>query len=110
MCTCSSCAYTDSFAGKSFAAWPTGEPAGQRSSEAAYRAHVAHSTIGARKRVDMGPAGAGYYGTPAGMTKAEVEAVLRKSFAPVVEKPSAPRLVHLARVLRVQAIQERRAA
>lgn len=40
MCTCASCEYTDSFAGKSFAEWPRGEPAGPRRSTADYAAHV----------------------------------------------------------------------
>ena len=48
----------------------------------AYRAHVAHSYYGARKRLDFGPAGAGFYGTPKGMTKAQVEAILTKHYAP----------------------------
>jgi hypothetical protein len=85
MCSCTSCTITDSFHSKGFAKWPRGEPAGKRSSEAAYRAHVAHSFYGARKRVDFGPAGGGFYGTPAGMTKAKVEEVLRRSFAPAAE-------------------------
>lgn len=42
MCTCASCEYTDSFAGKGFAAWPRGDPAGPRSSAAAYSAHATH--------------------------------------------------------------------
>lgn len=43
MCTCASCSYTDRFAGKGFAAWPRGDPAGHRSSAAAYAAHVRYS-------------------------------------------------------------------
>ena len=43
MCTCASCSYTDSFHRKGFDAWPRGEPAGKRSSESSYRAHVAYS-------------------------------------------------------------------
>ena len=81
MCSCASCKVTDSFHDKGFAAWPRGEPAGKRSSEAAYRAHVAHSFSGAKKREGVGPTGAGFYGTPAGMTKAHVEKALRDHFA-----------------------------
>lgn len=125
MCTCSSCRYTDSFSDKGFDAWPRGEPAGKRSSEAAYRAHVAHSYYGAKKREAVGPAGAGFYGTPAGMTKADVERVLRETFAKAeaTEKAreasetvgnSSVSLLHLARELRRrrrdEAAQERRAA
>jgi len=40
MCLCASCKHTDSFSGKGFAEWPRGEPAGARSSAAAYAAHV----------------------------------------------------------------------
>ena len=43
MCTCASCEYTDGFANKGFAAWPKGDPAGKRVSQAAYAAHVAAS-------------------------------------------------------------------
>ena len=42
MCTCASCSYTDKFK-SGFADWPCGEPAGKRSSDSAYRAHVKHS-------------------------------------------------------------------
>lgn len=42
MCTCASCEYTDSFAGKSFAEWPRGNPAG-RTSASDYSAHAAFS-------------------------------------------------------------------
>lgn len=43
MCTCSSCAHTDSFADKGFAAWPRGEAAGPRRSAADYAAHVRYA-------------------------------------------------------------------
>lgn len=78
-CSCPSCRYTHSF--KRFADWPKGEPAGQLSSERAYRAHVAHSFYGAKVRTEAGPRGAAFYGTPAGMTKKQVEEVLRRTFA-----------------------------
>jgi len=55
MCTCTSCEYTDGFASKGFAAWPRGEPAGKRSSDGAYRAHVAHSRHGAAASVPFTP-------------------------------------------------------
>jgi hypothetical protein len=42
MCTCTSCSYTDGFAGKGFAEWPRGKPAG-KSSVRDYAAHVRHS-------------------------------------------------------------------
>lgn len=43
MCTCTSCEYTDKFGQPGFAEWPRGNPAGKRSSDASYRAHVAYS-------------------------------------------------------------------
>jgi hypothetical protein len=42
MCTCASCSYTDGYAGKGFAEWPRGKPAG-RSSDRDYAAHVRYS-------------------------------------------------------------------
>ena len=126
MCDCTSCKYTDSFAGflgnvsvqgcawpqRGFADWPRGWPAGKRASERAYTLHVAHSHFGALKRVGIGPTGAAFYGVPAGNTRAEVERVLRESFrftpfivegdpdAPAsVKKPS---LLALARQLRAE--------
>jgi hypothetical protein len=42
MCTCASCSYTDKYAGKGFAEWPRGKPAG-RSSVREYSAHVRYS-------------------------------------------------------------------
>lgn len=73
MCTCASCSYTDSFSGFAwddagekllpvvrdkrggFDTWPRGEPAGKRSSDAAYAAHVAHAWSGAYKSVAFTP-------------------------------------------------------
>ena len=51
MCTCTSCKVTDSFAAKSFADWPRGDPAGKRASESLYASHVAFGRKwgGARK-------------------------------------------------------------
>jgi len=51
MCTCASCKVTDSFAAKSFADWPRGDPAGKRASESLYASHVAFGRKwgGARK-------------------------------------------------------------
>jgi hypothetical protein len=89
MCTCASCSYTDGYAGKGFAEWPRGEPAGPRSSAAAYAAHVRHSFMGARVRSEVGkPAGAAWYGSPS-VSRAEVEAVLRRTFG--LEPAEAPR-------------------
>lgn len=52
MCTCASCEYTATF--KSFADWPRGNPAGKRSSDASYTAHVRHSqTWGRRQNGNM---------------------------------------------------------
>jgi uncharacterized C2H2 Zn-finger protein len=42
MCTCASCSHTDGYAGKSFAEWPRGKPAG-KSSERDYAAHVRYA-------------------------------------------------------------------
>jgi hypothetical protein len=42
MCTCASCSYTDKYAGKGFAEWPRGKPAG-RSSVREYAAHVRYA-------------------------------------------------------------------
>jgi hypothetical protein len=49
MCTCASCSYTDKHKA-GFAEWPRGEPAGKRSSESAYRAHVKHSQQWGRRQ------------------------------------------------------------
>jgi hypothetical protein len=88
MCTCASCSYTDKYAGKGFAEWRRGEPAGPRASAGAYAAHVRHSFMGVKMRAEVDrPNGAAWYGVPKGMTRAEVEAVLRKSFETVEEAP-----------------------
>jgi hypothetical protein len=42
MCDCTSCSYTDGFAGKGFAEWPRGNPGGRKSARE-YAAHVKHS-------------------------------------------------------------------
>lgn len=55
MCTCASCEYTDGFSDKGFAAWPRGNPAGRRSSDASYAAHVRHSWSGSYKSVPFKP-------------------------------------------------------
>ena len=105
MCSCTSCKYTDAYTGFTwekdgdgfkrvpkydckggFENWPRGEPAGALSSARAYNAHVAHSRFGAKAKVDFGPTGSGFYGTPAGMTKRQVEQVLSASFASVQEE------------------------
>jgi hypothetical protein len=53
MCTCASCSYTDKYAGKGFAEWPRGEPAGPRASAGAYAAHVRHSFMGVKMRAEV---------------------------------------------------------
>ena len=55
MCTCTSCEFTDKYAGKSFAEWPRGAPKGKAKSEAEYRAHVAHAFAGASKSIGFKP-------------------------------------------------------
>lgn len=126
-CTCPSCKVTNRYRLKGFAAWPKGAPAGRKSA-AAYASHVGLSKFGARVGMVVGPAGAGFYGTPAGSTKAEVDRVLREAFATTmtwaddepVAQPQAVEiptpinrkasLLQLSRTLREQAREERRAA
>lgn len=81
MCTCASCTYTDSFAGKGFAEWPKGEAKGPAKSRSEYSAHVAHSFHGAIKRREINTDPVSFYGTPKGLTRAEVGRVLSASFA-----------------------------
>ena len=96
MCDCTSCKVTDSYRNAGFKKWPRGEPAGPGASARAYKAHVAHSYFGAHKRVGMGPTGAGFYGTPAGLTRAEVEAVLREAFKyPPPPEPEETQVVEI---------------
>lgn len=132
MCTCASCSYTDSFSGwvageqgellpdpnrGGFDRWPKGEPAGRRASAASYNAHVSHLWKGvSRTSTDYTRgAGAGWYGTPAGMTRAEVERVLRETFAKAQAEEAAQNvekspvsLLSLARELRQQRRQQRK--
>lgn len=114
MCTCASCDYTDRFHGwkteggrlvpdpdrGGFERWPRGEPAGKRASESAYASHVRHSFFGIRKRAELPE----FYNVPAGMTRAEVQAVLRRSFAPV----EPPTLIDIARKMRERERFERK--
>lgn len=95
MCTCASCKYTDSdqfvgipnlpfrdshIPGSAFASWPRGEPAGQRSSDAAYRAHWAHcNAMRPYKEPEKLPSAAGFYACKAS-TRGEIERVLRQQF------------------------------
>ena len=95
MCTCASCEYTQSkqflpdtdkdgnyIHGTGFAKWPKGE--GRQHRDTAYAAHWAHCGAAFhRKRPPVPVSGAGYYGTPAGMTKSQVDAVLRATFVGV---------------------------
>ena len=94
MCTCTSCKYTDSFSGwlhgqmgvpdqyGGFANWPSGDPKGPRIAKAEYAAHVAHLWAGVSRRNNYNdlPQGAQWYGIPAGMTRAQVEATLRRNY------------------------------
>lgn len=52
-CKCGSCRLTNSHG--AFATWPRGDPAGERSSAAAYSAHVAFSRQGVSKTVQFKP-------------------------------------------------------
>lgn len=81
MCDCTSCKYTDSFAGKGFSAWPRGESKGPAKAKAEYSAHVAHSFFGAIKRREINTDPVSFYGTPKGLTRTEVGKVLSASFA-----------------------------
>lgn len=91
MCSCASCSYTDKFAGKGFAEWPRGEPAGPRSSAAAYAAHARH--CGAKMQEPYtfkSPDAVNFYGTSPGLSRAAVTRVLRQQFGlePMPEKPA----------------------
>lgn len=95
MCTCASCSYTDKFAGKGFAEWPRGEPAGPRSSATAYAVHARHCGAKMPKPWSYDPPDAvNFYGTSPGLSRAEVNRVLRQSFGlePMPEKPEAPKV------------------
>ena len=85
MCDCTTCKYTDAFGkldGKlGFADWPRGEITGPRKASAEYAAHVAHSWLGVGKRAEVNLDPVSTYGVPAGLTRAEVLAVLRRTFA-----------------------------
>jgi hypothetical protein len=126
MCTCASCEYTDSFSGfglnaakGGFKNWPRGEPAGQRSSESAYRTHVAHSWAGVSKTVQFTPGQAPHFRTfgiasPLPQPTALVRDWISRSYAgadgsnvfpgpdvkPFRIPTRRPRLIELARELR----------
>jgi hypothetical protein len=131
MCSCTSCYETDIYGGlpslfgwqhknphpSGFTTWPRGEPAGQRSSESAYRAHVAHSRAGVSKTIAFTPGQAQRFPTvgiasplpqptalvrdwiAASYARADGRNVFPGRDAKYVRK-STPRLVTLARELR----------
>lgn len=80
MCDCTSCKATDRLAGAGFDNWPKGEKATPKEATMIYTAHVNFNWRDARKRAELGPKGADFYGTPAGMTKSQVALVLAESF------------------------------
>jgi hypothetical protein len=115
MCNCASCEYTDSFSGwifdaeqdkhvpdpskGGFASWPKGEPKGAVTSAAEYRKHAAHCGANGLPKpyTFKAPDAVNFYAVPAGMTRAQVRAVLRQSFglepkpesvSPVPAKPA----------------------
>lgn len=94
-CACVSCKATNKLARAGFDKWPTGNPAG-RKSQAAYSSHANKSKAGAATGMVIGPAGAAFYGTPAGMTRAEVEAALSAHFQQATTSPDLPRFVPAA--------------
>lgn len=120
MCTCASCEYTDSFSKSGFDKWPRGEPAGAKSSAAAYTAHASHAWAGVSKSVQFKPGQAPRY--PAwcsGNAPIQPNATAirwntgrgHKYVAPV-EKPaemSTASLLRFAQRLREQARAERKA-
>lgn len=68
MCDCTSCTYTDSFAGwglnadkGGFTNWPRGESKGPRQSAAEYASHAAHVWAGVAKHVPFTPGQAPQY-------------------------------------------------
>ena len=78
-CRCVSCRETSKYRLLGFAEWPSGNPAGSKS-KVAYSSHVSFGWRGIGKQQSLPEAGAAFYGTPAGMTKAQVTEVLRRSF------------------------------
>ena len=79
-CGCTQCRATNALMGSGFAAWPKGEAATPREAKSLYLQHAAFNWKDARKRVDLGPAGIGFYGVPVG-SRAEAERTLNASFA-----------------------------
>lgn len=80
MCQCTSCKATDALADAGFSAWPKGPTATPKEAHAIYTAHVNFNWRDARKAQSLGPSGASFYGTPAGMTAQQVRLVLEESF------------------------------
>lgn len=79
-CQCASCRETNRHIDSGFGQWPRGNPAG-RKSNAEYSSHCTYALSGEIKGMKVGPDGAGFYGTPAGMTRAQVDAILRATYA-----------------------------
>lgn len=79
-CTCVSCKATNKLRRAGFEQWPTGNPAG-RKAQTAYASHANRAKAGASTGMVIGGAGASFYGTPAGLTRAEVDATLQANFA-----------------------------
>ncbi len=80
-CNCQQCLATSRYLTKGFAHWPKGESATPREARALYARHAAAAWFDARKSERIGATGAGFYGVPAGLTKAQVDATLRATFS-----------------------------
>lgn len=96
MCACIQCKTTDAYGLRGFATWPKGEQATPAEAKKLYAQHTAFNWKDARKRADLGGAGASFYGTPAGLTRAEVEATLSATFQQATTSPDLPRFVPAA--------------
>lgn len=79
-CKCQGCRTTARYIDTGFNAWPKDGPATPREAKTLYTAHVSFNWKDARKRADLGPTGAGFYGLPKGMSAQKVALVLDASF------------------------------
>lgn len=84
-CQCGTCKRTNGLRLAGFDKWPRGETLTPGEVRKAYSAHVSFSFKGAKKSEGVGPSGAGFYGTPAGMSRADVERVLQETFRESVQ-------------------------
>jgi hypothetical protein len=82
-CQCQQCKATARYMSRPFSEWPKGAQATPGEARKLYAQHHSFAWKDARKLASIGAAGAGFYGTPAGMTRAEVAAVLADSFREV---------------------------